>query len=220
MGVARRRATVAVAVLVCLAVGLVGQAAGETALKGTESVQTTDVLGRATGSYMTGFKTFAAAALWNRLDPLLHHYYRHVPLDAQTYMLTTISLVESLDPYMVEPYYIGSWVLVRNHKPKAGLAMAKLGVANNPNSGILLENLAQIQDLTFKDLDGAVKTGELIFTRKVYWTDDVEAGNAYPILIAIFKKAGRQDLVKRAQAAAAELDARGVNTSITDDHND
>lgn len=193
-------------VALCLALALGGQAMADSLVPEASGAETVRVMGRAASSYLSGLKTFAAAVLWNRVDPLLHNYYEDVPIEEQLYMLTTIALVEELDPHLVHPYYVGSWVLVRNGRIKEGLEMAERGVEANPDAGILYVNLAQIQMLYAHDLEAAVETAEQVLERPMKWTDAVEEHNAYPILGAIFRAAGRDDLYAKVQEELERLD--------------
>lgn len=179
---------------VLLAMALGGQAMTDSLADGATGADTTEAVGRAASSYLSGLKTFGAAVLWNRLNPVFHNYYGGTSLADQRYMLSTIAIVEALDPSLVEPYYVGAWVLVQNDRVDDGLAMAIRGVAENPNSGLLNANLAQIQLLYSGDLDGALKTAETGIGPDIYWESASEQYNGYAIFRDVFAAAGRGDL--------------------------
>lgn len=203
-----RTASLAVAAIVlCLALALAGQAAADALVPEADGVTTGRIVGQAAFSYITGLRTFAAAVLWNRLEPILHGYYEGVPLEQQRYILSTIAVVEELDPHLQQPFYIGSWVLARNGRVDAALEMAERGVAENPRSGLLLTNLAQIQNLYGKDLEAAAKTAERALAPDIVWADVFEKHNSYPILGAVLRAGGRDDLDRIVQAELERLDA-------------
>ena len=101
------------------------------------------MLGQTGFAYLGGLRTFAAAVLWNRIEPVFHTYYGGVPLDEQTYMIPTLRLVVALNPQFTQAYYISSY-MVYKHSPAEGIALAEEGLARNPDSGILHANLAQL----------------------------------------------------------------------------
>lgn len=191
-----RRASAAVlAAVLCLVLALGGQALTDASAAELGRTDAGGLIGGATSSYLTGIKRFAAAALWNRTDPILHNYYQGVSFDDQLYLLPTIAMVQALDPQLVQPYYIGAWMLVRNGREADALEMAERGVRENPDAGILYVNLAQLQHLYADDLPAAVETGTQVLEHEMWWTDFTEKYNAYPALRAIFVAAGRDDLV-------------------------
>lgn len=203
----RSRAALVVLVAALVAMTLGGQAMTDELVVGASGADTTDAVGRAASSYLTGLKTFGAAVLWNRLDPVFHNYYGGISLADQRYMLSTIAIVELLDPNLVEPYYVGAWVLVQNDRVDDGLAMAVRGVAENPDSGLLNANLAQIQMLYADDLDGALRTAEAGVGPDVEWDSASEQYNGYAIFRDVFKAAGRDDLYTRMLTEIERLDA-------------
>lgn len=209
---------VAALVAVCLALALVGQAAADALVADTSSVTTNRAIGRAASSYLTGLKTFAAAALWNRTDPVLHNYYANVPLDDQLYMLTTIAAVQALDPHAVQSYYIGSWILARNDRVDDGVAMARRGVEANPDAGVLWTGYAQMLLLYAEDPQGAVRAGERALDDSMQWTDPVEQVNAYAALTGVFKMGGRPDLEARARDRIVELEHEAGEALGAEDH--
>lgn len=202
----RERAAAVIAVVLCLALLFGGQALTDASAAELGRADTGELIGGTTSSYLTGLKRFAAAALWNRMDPVFHNYYPGMALDDQLYMLPTIAMVQALDPQLVQPFYIGSWMLIRNDRLEEGVAMAERGALENPDAGILYVNLAQLQMLYADDLPAAVDTGTQVLEREMWWSDFEEKYNAYPILRAIFKAAGRDDLVQRVEEELAFMD--------------
>lgn len=190
----RRTVGLVAALLACLLLVLGGQAVADTTTAGMGTTDAGELIGGTTSSYLTGLKRFAAAALWNRMDPIFHNYYEGVPLDKQTYMLPTIAMVQTLDPHLVQPYYIGSWMLINSERYEDGMAMAERGLAENPDSGIMYVNLAQLLSLYADDSDRAVDLGTYVLEHDLQWTDAIEMHNAYASLGSIFRQLGRPDL--------------------------
>lgn len=204
--VPRRMTAVVFVIVVCLALALGGQALTDASAADLGRADASELIGGTTSSYLTGLKRFAAAAMWNRMDPVFHNYYQGTALDDQLYMLPTIAMVQALDPQLVQPFYIGSWMLIRNDRREEGIAMAARGVRENPDAGILCVNLAQLQHLYADDLPAAVETGSQVLEREMWWSDFEEKYNAYPILRAIFVAAERDDLVEAVDVELGYLD--------------
>lgn len=190
---------------VCLALALVGQAGADALAKDASGSESGRAVGRAASAYLTGFKTVLAAALWNRADPIMHRYYKE-DLGGQRYLVTSISVVQTLDPHLVQSYYAGSWILIRNDRIAEGMAMAERGVEANPDAGIMWVNLAQLRLLYGGNTAEAVEAGRQVLEREMEWTDVVEKHNAYSVLAAVFRQAGRSDLDAVVQAEFARMD--------------
>ena len=216
--VSRRITSVVVAIVVCLALVLGGQTLTDASTADLGRADAGELIGGTTSSYLTGLKRFAAAALWNRMDPVFHNYYQGVSLNDQLYMLPTIAMVQALDPSLVHPYYIGAWMLVNNDRTADGIAMAERGIRENPDAGILYVNLAQLQHLYADDLPAAVETGATVLEQEMWWTDFTEKYNAYPALRAIFAAAGRDDLVQAVDEELAYLDTEAEDRLGSDPH--
>lgn len=146
-------------------------------------------LGRAGFAYLTGVRTFIAAVLWNRLDPIFHDYYEGLPLAEQTQMLPTIQAVIALDPQFVDAYYVAAWILAQRGDAETGLDIARQGVENNPRSGILRMNYAQILYLFERDTSAAVEQVDAAIAYGE-WRDSVEQHDAYAVFGAIYRSAG------------------------------
>jgi len=202
-----RSAAPVVALVLALVLALGGQAMTDRLAPGAGSAATGRAVGQATLSYVSGLRTFVAAVLWMRLEPTLHGFYNGVPLEQQRYMLSTTAAVQALDPNLQQPFYIGAWILARNDRADEALAMAERGVRENPDAGLLLTNLAEIQMLYADDLPGAVETAQTALGPEVVWLDFFEQHNAYPVLGAIFRAAGRDDLDAIVQAELERMDA-------------
>ncbi len=194
-------------IVLCLVLALGGQALADSLVPEASGQDTNAAVGRAASSYLSGIRVYAAAALWNRIHPLLHGYYADVGIADQRYMLSTIALVEALDPSFTQSYYVGTWILVHNDRLDDGLAMAEKGVREVPASGILLTNLAQIQYLYAEDPTGALETALSGIGPDVAWDSASEQYQGYAVFRDIFKAAGRDDLYDEMIAEIERLDA-------------
>lgn len=215
-GATRIRLVAGVVLALVLALG--GQAAADSLVPEASGADTNAAVGRAASSYLTGIRRFGAAVLWNRLDPILHGYYREVPLSEQRYMLSTIALIEELDPQLVYAVPVGCWILVENGRVGDGLGMAERGVDANPSSGLLLSNQAQLEYLYGDDVAGAAETAERALGEDVVWTDLQEKHQWYGILGDIFRQAGRDDLDAIVQDELVRLDAELGDELSAEEH--
>jgi len=182
---------VVVLILVLICAALVGQALADSALPaGAPGLSTGQTVGRAGFAYLTGLRVFAAQVLWNRIEPIFHEYYGGIPLEDQTYMLTTFNLVTLLDPQFDQPYYVGPWILARAGHEQAAIELASKGVKNLPESGLLHAAYAQILLLFSKDLDLAVEQADIAMSDTVVWSGAIEQHDAYGTVRAVYIKAG------------------------------
>lgn len=213
----RRPLFIVAALAVCLALALGGQAVADSAISRTGD-DTGATVGRAASSYLAGLRVYAAAALWNRIDPLLHYYYVNVPIDQQRYLLTTIAMVQALDPHAVRSYSLGAWLLVRNDRVDDGIAMSERGVQENPDSGIALASLAQIQWL-YGDKDRALEVAARAMDPEVIWPGPNETYTWFATLRDIFKAEGRTDMAAEADARMLHLEQdHGATTGGSDEN--
>ena len=84
-----------------VAVILGGQALAGIAAPAGAAASTGRVLGQTGFAYIGGLRTFAAAVLWNRLEPLWHGYYSTRPVEEVVQFLPTMRLVQILDPQVM-----------------------------------------------------------------------------------------------------------------------
>jgi hypothetical protein len=176
-----------------------------------------DANGRATGAtlgstgfaYLSGLRTFAAALLWNRIEPEFHTYYGGVSLEKQRYMLPTIRMVTWLDPQFVEAYYVGQWIVARSGKRAEAYALTQEGIRANPHSGLLLSSYAQLRFL-YSDIGSAHKAALLALSPDVKWSDALEQWQSLALLRPVFKKAGDAGSLTLVAAKMKELDAEAT----------
>ncbi len=195
-----------VVVVLLFSTVLAGQAVADSiAFEDAPFTSTGDAVGRAGFAYLAGLRTFAAAVLWNRLDPQYHEYYSNVELKDQIQMLPTAKLVTLLDPQLPEPYYVAAWVLARRGEVDAGLELAGLGVENNPHSGLLRVNNAQILWL-YGDMDKAVSEARAALGDDMVWDSPFDQHDAYVTVRVILDDQGYADEAQEVVRRIEEID--------------
>ncbi len=194
-----------IAILALLVVALLAAQFGADA-QAAQVSRDSSALGRAGFAYLAGVRTFIAAVLWNRIEPIYHAYYEDLPLHEQLQTLPTLQMVIALDPQFVDSYYIAAWMLAQRGDVETGLDIARQGVENNPDSGILRFNYAQILYLFGDDLQGAVQQADAAL-QGAQWRDYTEQHDAYAGFSAIYRSAGLADRDAYIQQELVRLDA-------------
>ncbi len=174
-------------VVVLLALSLGGQAIADQVEPTSGGASTAEVVSQAGFSYLTGLRTYAAAVLWNRIEPILHGYYQGEGLKGQRYMLPTLSAVVMLDPQFEDAYYVGAWIVASNDEVESGIELARQGVEANPNSGRLRVGYAQMLETWGEDLEAAHEQAALAMSPDMEWRDGFEKHDSYAIIGAIMK---------------------------------
>lgn len=202
---------VAAALLLVVLLGGQGLAAATVPAGGIAS--TGRVLGQTSYAYLGGLRTFAAAVLWNRLDPIFDSYYgstRHVKDLVE--FLPTMRLVQILDPQFEQAYYNSVYILARRDKWDEALAIADEGIRNNPKSGLLRANKAQILMLQDKkaNLPTMLELARRGVQPDIRWANSDDQFEGYGIFRAVFRIAGDQamvDALNRAQDSLRQQDS-------------
>ena len=219
------RLTVAVVALALLAV-LGGQTlADRAAPEAPNGALTGQAMGRAGFAYLTGLRQFAAAFLWNRLEPQMHKYYGgDIGLGKMTFMLPSIKAIVTLDPQFVEAYYVAPEILIENGtlpgvsaaeaaaRLKAGLDLAREGTQNNPKSGIALTSYSELLLTRAKETTAALPYAERAMAPDIVWRTDEEEWDAMAVLRTVFTK---NNLPARAAEAQAIMDSIDANPNAT-----
>lgn len=208
----RRPRLVLVSVAVLLVLVLAGQSLADALLADASFTTTGQAMGRAGFAYLTGIRTFAAAVIWNRIDPIYHEYYGGRPLNDQTQSLPMIKLVTVLAPDFEDAYNVGAWIVVQRGLVDEGVQLAREGVDNNPASGLLRTNYAQVLWLFADDPEAALEQAEIAFSDEVVWRDPIEQHDSYAILRSLFEQNGEPD---KAEAVLAEIER--LDVEIGDD---
>lgn len=145
----RQALTWAISIVLVVALILGAQAVAATSRPSGGFTATGKAVGTAGFDFLAGVRVFAAAVLWNRLDPQFHSYYSNVAFENQIQMLPTLRLIETLNPQFEQSYYEAAYMLSRRGRTAEAVQVAREGVANNPKSGLLRANLVQM--LLFED---------------------------------------------------------------------
>lgn len=170
------------------------------------------VIGQTGFAYLGGLRTFAAAALWARLEPLYDGYYANKSVDQLKEFLPTMRLVQTLDPQLEQVYYTAAFILARRGRMDEALAIARDGIANNPNSGLLRANYVQllVMDDKMGNLDEAYKQAVFGIGPKARWANTDDQFEGYGIFRTIFRLKGDTATVKKINAVQAQLRAAGA----------
>lgn len=179
-------------------------------------------VGRSGFAFLGGARRFAAAVLWNRLDPQYHDYYEGFSLVDQTYMLPTIRMVTVLDPQFEQAYYIGAWVVKAAVSYEDGLSFARAGTEANPRSGLLKTNLAQI--LFAEDAQAnrseIEELAESILTDDLVWMDDEAIYEGVVTARTVFDAYGRTEEARGLDAVLERMREAGADTGDHDHDGD
>ncbi len=222
-GLAMKPMTLIIVVVLMVGLLLASQAATDT-LTSSEISQTGAIIERAGFAYLTGLRVFAAAVIWNRLEPTFNGYYEGIPLKDQLYILPTVKAVIALDPQFIDSYYVASWILARRGDTETAFDLAAQGVENNPDSGTLRASYAQLLFLfgDEEDLQEAVRQADTAVA-EADWKDLAEQHDAYAIFGAVYRGAGLTAKSERMMHEIERIDAMMGGYSApttTHDHDD
>lgn len=213
------RFAVVVAMVVLL---FAGQALAMVAAPASGLSSTGRVLGQAGFAYLGGLRTFAAAVMWNRIEPQFHHYYGDVSISKQTYLLPSLKIISILDPQFTQAYYISSYVVTKNVGAEEGLDVARDGVAANPKSGLLRANVVQLLFIQDKEKNRAelLRRGREIMQDDVIWTDEEDMFEGFAIAAHVLEDRGDAAGAKAAYAVLDKLRSVGAGQGSHDHDGD
>ena len=206
-----------VAVLLAALVG--AQALAVASAPAGATVSTGSMLGQTGFEYLGGLRRFAAAALWNRLDPQFHEYGNGKSIDERLEFLPTMRLVQILDPQFEQAYYVSAFMLARLDRMPQALEIAREGVANNPNSGLMRANYVQLllmQDKV-KNLPEALKQAKAGIEPGTVWASTDDQYEGYAIFRSTFSQAGDTVAAERMITAQKALSAQGAGLGVDRD---
>ena len=216
------RTPVRLAIVAGLLIVLLGAQGAAAALAPSgRSAETGRVIGRAGFAYLSGLRTFAAAVIWNRLEPQFDLYYADKTLADQAQLLPMIRVVEMLDPQFVQAYYIASWVVARHGDLDEAFRISREGIEKNPKSGLLRSSY--IQNMMLEDnarvargeprihVQEAVAHADAATGDDIVWNDDAEKVEGYAVMAAAYRIAGLTEKADAAKAVAAAV--RGPGTA-------
>jgi hypothetical protein len=209
-----RRIGIATVIAVLLVAMLAGQAATD-ALAPVGRASSGRSVGRASFAFLGGLRTFAAAVLWNRLEPQYHEYFTGVPFDKQVFVLPTVRVVVALDPQFEQPYFVASLLLARSGHETDGLRLARDGVAANPKSGLLISSLVQMIVIFEKDYRAAAAEADRGLAPGVRWSTLNDEYEGLAIFREAYKLSGQKAKHDKTVALIQEVGARIDTTKPT-----
>ena len=210
------RAAMAIVLLVAVLLGAQALAAAYAPAGGVAS--TGRLLGQTSFAYLGGLRTFAAAVLWNRLDPIFDSYYGQFDKSFSVF-LPTMRLVQMLDPQFQQSYYVTSYWLGRSGHYDEALAVAYDGLRNNPQSGLMRANLVQILFIhdRAKNLPQLLQLAREGIGPNVTWANTDDQFEGYGIFAAVFHKAGDTATVAAIRRAQQVLKDNGAAPGVSMD---
>jgi hypothetical protein len=213
---ASRAGWVALAVVLLL-VSIVGaQALATASAPSGTTVATGAMLGQTGFEYLGGLRRFAAAALWNRLEPQFHEYGNGGSIDKRVEFLPTMRLVQMLDPQFEQAYYVSAFMLARLGRSTQALEIAREGVAKNPKSGLMRANYAQmlIMQDKVKNLPEALRQAKAGAAPGATWSNVDDQFEGYGIFRNVFSLAGDTAEVQRMNEEQQRLGGQGGGLGV------
>lgn len=217
-----RRTLIIVAVALALLFASQALSAAALPLRASRA-DTGRVTGRAAFAYLGGLRKFAASVLWNRLEPQFHEYYGGGGSIANhAYMVPTLAAVQMLDPQFVQAYYISSYIVAKREGNEAGIAIARQGVANNPRSGLLRANLAQLLYLEDREANKKelAQQAKAALGDDTYWRDDDELFEGLAVFRDVTRSLGEEQTAVTLEHRLEQLRAQGAGAGDHDHDGD
>jgi len=205
--------------LALVAVLLAGQALASASAPTGSVTSTGRVIGQTGFAYLGGLRTFAAAVLWNRLEPIFHNYYDGRDLSDLPEFLPTMRLVQTLDPQFEQSYYNAAWFLYRRGRMDEALRIAREGIENNPRSGLLHANYVQMLLIDDKvgNIKTAYKSAAIGVGPTAEWMNADDKFEGYGIFRTVFRLVGDQATVEKINEIQAALRAQGAQPGRDDE---
>lgn len=187
-----------------------------------DRVATGKLAGQAAFAYLGGLRIFAAAVLWNRIEPQFHDYYEGKSVSEQEFMVPTLAMVQTLDPQFTQAYYLSSYMIARRGDFDLGIQIARDGIRNNPQSGLLHVNLTQLMFMQDRNsnLDEMVELSKAGLGPDIQWDGAEELFEAYAVFRDVFRVAGDDQYVTRLDEELDALRERGVGLGDHDHDGD
>ncbi len=194
------------------------QALGAVSAPQGATLSTQSMLGQTGFEYLGGVRKFAAAVLWNRLEPQFHEYGVG-SVDQRLEFLPTMHMVLALDPQFQQAYYVSAFMLARNGRMPQALALAREGIANNPKAGLMRASYAQLllMEDKAKNLPQAIEQARLGTEPDTTWASPDDKFEGYGIFRTVFTLAGDKAAAQRMQDAQNELSGQGAGLGVERD---
>lgn len=210
------RRVLVVAIVLALLAAIVGLQALGSATAPTQPVTNTGrLLGNAGFAYLGGLRVFAASVLWNRLEPQFDDFYQSKHLQDLTFLMPTLYLVQRLDPTFVQSYYNAAFILAMRGQWDEAFRVAREGVRNNPNSGLMRANYAQVLLLKDKkvNLAEAYKQAQAGIRPTMTYANADDEFESLGVFRTVFDLYGRKDLVQAVQGRLEQLKQAGAQAN-------
>jgi hypothetical protein len=206
------------ACVVLLAVLLAAQAVAYSS-QPSPGISTARSMGKAGFAYLGGLRTFAAAVIWNRIEPQYHQYFQEVTLTEQTFVVPKMRLVTILDPSFTDAYNVLSLIVFEKVGHDEGIAVAREGLAKNPNSGILRANLLQLLLLQDKVANRAeiLRYAKATLAPDATWLNGDEEYEGYGITASALDILGEDEVAARIKQQLEVWRGEGVG-AVDHDH--
>lgn len=187
------RARTGLVAVVLLAVLLMSQLGAAASAPAQPPAATGKVMGRAAFAYLGGLRTFTAAVLWNRLEPQFHAYYESGSIEDLDYMIPTLAIVQKLDPQFIQAYYLSSYIVAKKEGYPTGIELAREGVRNNPRSGLMRANVAQLLllDDFERHQEELLEHAKVALSDQSQWKDADEVYEGYVVFRDVMRKSGK-----------------------------
>lgn len=163
------------------------------------------VLGRSGFAYLAGIRTYTAAVLWSRLDPINDEYYETLPLGEKKFLLPTIRLAIALDPNFDEPYFVGPFVLWEAGLKDDAMELASEGTERNPGSALLHASRTQLLLTAGRFAEAGVEAERAM---RAEWKSESDFYNMLAPLEIAFDRTGAKERADFIRAERVRLSAQ------------
>jgi tetratricopeptide (TPR) repeat protein len=206
--------TFLVVAVIVLGVVIGAQTLAEASAPPVAQASQSKIVGQAGFAYLGGIRLFLAGTLYSRLDPQWHQYGQQSIKDRLD-LLPSIRLIQMLNPQMEMPYYYASYVLYLRGRTPDALALAREGIANNPQSGLLRANYVQLltaQDKK-KNLPLMLEQTKMGLDQSAQYSSLDDEFEAYGIFRSVYQIAGDEAMAKSLADAQQRLKQSGTQES-------
>jgi len=205
----RTVATAGVAVLLALALIIGAQFLADAFAPPVTQMSQSAVIGQAGFAYLGGLRMMGAGLLMARVDPQFHQYGQTAHFQDRLDLLPTIRLVQLLNPQLEQPYYDVSYVLMLRGKKADALALAKEGIRNNPTSGLLRANYAQLLFIEnkHKNLALMLEQAKVGLSQSATYSSIDDEFESYGVFRTVYVLAGDKAMATQVDAAQKKLDS-------------
>jgi hypothetical protein len=200
-------AVFAVTLVVAFALIVAGQWLATASAPPLQQTSQSKLVGQAGFAYLGGLRMMGAGLLWGRLDAQFHQYQTGKEVQNRLDLLPSIRLVQLLNPQLEQPYYYTAYMLYLRGRMGDALALAQEGVRNNPTSGLLRANYAQllfIQDKK-KNLPLMLEQARVGLSSSATYVSTDDQYEAYGVFRVVYQIAGDKATVSAIAAAQKQI---------------